>query len=195
MGQRYGQKAVADVLCGKTEERYNTSAFQELPTYGIMRGRKPEDIRRIIVALCDAGYLVTEGDVYPILHLTEKGRTFLYGREPEATRSSRRMPDNEPKRAKTPGRRNENKKPGRKTESAGIPDTPLMQALRVLRTSIAMKAKIPAYVVFQDATLAAMCEQKPRTIEALLMLPGVGQAKAQKYGAAFLRLIAQYRDN
>ncbi|MGM9624896.1 MAG: DNA helicase RecQ [Eubacteriales bacterium] len=197
MGQRYGRKAVADVLRGKTDEKYGNTAFQNLPTYGIMRGRKPEDIRRIIVGLCDAGYLVTEGDMYPILHLTEKGRAFLYGRGEDAARFSMRMPDSEQKHAVAvpTGSRNKKKKTERKTESAGIPDTPLMQALRVLRTSFAMKAKIPAYVVFPDATLAVMCEKKPRTIEELLLLPGVGQAKAQKYGAAFLRVIAHYRDN
>ena len=71
---------------------------------------------------------------------------------------------------------------------------PLMQALRVLRSSLAVKAHVPAYVIFPDAALADMCAKKPKTIEEFLSVSGVGQAKAEKYGEAFLRVICHYSD-
>ena len=49
---------------------------------------------------------------------------------------------------------------------------------------------MPAYVVFSDATLAEMAARKPATEEALLEVSGVGQSKLQRYGEAFLAVIA-----
>jgi len=48
---------------------------------------------------------------------------------------------------------------------------------------------VPAYVIFSDATLAAMIEVRPRTPSELLGVSGVGRTKLEKYGDAFLRVI------
>jgi ATP-dependent DNA helicase RecQ len=49
---------------------------------------------------------------------------------------------------------------------------------------------VPAYVVFSDATLAEMAARKPRTRGDLLEVGGVGQTKLERYGDAFLEVIA-----
>ncbi len=49
---------------------------------------------------------------------------------------------------------------------------------------------MPAYVVFSDAALAEMAARKPGTQAELLEVNGVGQAKLQRYGDAFLEVIA-----
>ena len=49
---------------------------------------------------------------------------------------------------------------------------------------------MPAYVVFSDATLAEMAARKPRTAAELLEVGGVGQTKLERYGDAFLEVIA-----
>ena len=66
------------------------------------------------------------------------------------------------------------------------PDEELFQRLRVLRKSLADSAHVPPYVVFSDKTLRAMVRRRPRTLEDLLQVPGVGQTKLQRYGQAFL---------
>jgi len=65
----------------------------------------------------------------------------------------------------------------------------LFEALRALRRELADAAGVPAYVVFPDATLRAMAARRPSTESALLDVPGVGPAKLERYGEAFLALL------
>ncbi len=64
-------------------------------------------------------------------------------------------------------------------------------ALKALRRRIADARHMPAYIVFSDATLIAMAEQRPRTEEELLAIPGVGPRKLAAYGEAFLALLRE----
>ena len=66
------------------------------------------------------------------------------------------------------------------------PDEEMFQRLRVLRKSLADEANVPPYVVFSDRTLRAMVRRRPRTEDELLEVPGVGDTKLKRYGAAFL---------
>ncbi len=68
-------------------------------------------------------------------------------------------------------------------------DTPLFEALRALRRTLANERGVPAYVIFNDATLLAMASSHPRTEDQLLAIPGVGPVKLERYGAAFLELL------
>jgi DNA helicase-2/ATP-dependent DNA helicase PcrA len=45
---------------------------------------------------------------------------------------------------------------------------------------------VPAYIVFSDATLKAIAEMRPGSKAEMLDVPGVGPAKLERYGAAFL---------
>ncbi|MDQ4075046.1 MAG: DNA helicase RecQ [Chloroflexota bacterium] len=71
-------------------------------------------------------------------------------------------------------------------------DHGLFVELRALRKRLADKANVPAYVVFSDRSLAEMATYYPQTIERLLTIHGVGQAKLEKYADAFLSLIRLY---
>ena len=80
------------------------------------------------------------------------------------------------------------------TPAAELPDLTddqqqLLDRLRVLRTSIAKRESVPAYVVFADRTLREMARSKPRTAGALADVYGVGPAKMEKYGEDFLRAV------
>ena len=65
-------------------------------------------------------------------------------------------------------------------------DVELFDRLRAVRKRLADEASVPAYIVFSDATLRAMAELRPATAEELLQVPGVGPAKLERYGGAFL---------
>jgi ATP-dependent DNA helicase RecQ len=65
----------------------------------------------------------------------------------------------------------------------------LFDELRVLRKQLADQQRVPAYIVFSDATLRAMAEMRPRSHAALREVPGVGPAKLERYGDAFLAVI------
>ncbi len=187
MGQRFGQKMVIDVLRGSTNERIRDLSFRTLPSYGMLRSRSERELRRMLFALTEAGYLTVYGDAkYPVLRLTGQGASLLHG---NGTFTVKMPKPTEDRTEKTKG------KSGRNPKAAAVshaPDSPLMQALRVLRTSLAAKAKVPAYVIFTDAALADMCEKKPCNLEEFLEVSGVGEVKAEKYGEAFLRVIAHY---
>ena len=58
-----------------------------------------------------------------------------------------------------------------------------------MRKRLAGKQNLPAFMVFNDATLREMAEKKPMSIDELLNISGVGEKKAARYGTTFLRII------
>lgn len=62
----------------------------------------------------------------------------------------------------------------------------IFEDLRKLRRQIADAAKLPAYIVFSDATLKEMAQKCPRTSQQMLNISGIGQIKLEKYGEPFL---------
>jgi ATP-dependent DNA helicase RecQ len=67
----------------------------------------------------------------------------------------------------------------------------LFAKLKELRAELATEAEIPAYMVFSNHTLHDMCRLKPRTHEQFLQVSGVGAAKDERWGDAFLEAINQ----
>ena len=78
--------------------------------------------------------------------------------------------------------------------SAGPPDSALLGALKQWRTATAKGAKVPAYVIFADATLEAVAAAKPLTHNDLLRLSGIGPVKVERYGAALLEILREHTD-
>jgi ATP-dependent DNA helicase RecQ len=74
-------------------------------------------------------------------------------------------------------------------------DSPLFAELRALRRTLADERNVPAYVVFSDATLLEMTEQRPTTEAELLSIGGVGPKKLESYGDAFLDVIRNAGDD
>ncbi|MGE0178192.1 MAG: DNA helicase RecQ [Sphingomonas sp.] len=72
------------------------------------------------------------------------------------------------------------------------PHDPLFEALRARRRALASEAGVPPYVIFHDSTLREMAALKPTTLATLSRVSGVGQAKLDKYGAAFAEVIAAW---
>jgi ATP-dependent DNA helicase RecQ len=64
--------------------------------------------------------------------------------------------------------------------------------LKDLRRRLASERRVPAYVVFSDATLLEMARRKPRSPAELLTISGVGTAKLDRYGEIFLAAISSY---
>ena len=71
-------------------------------------------------------------------------------------------------------------------------DAELFQELRALRTQIASRRGVPPYVVFSDRTLQDMVRAKPRSLDAMLQVKRVGEAKLKKYGSEFLSAIQEH---
>jgi ATP-dependent DNA helicase RecQ len=73
--------------------------------------------------------------------------------------------------------------------------TELLARLRKLRKALADARGMPAYIVFNDATLHQMAQQRPRSPGELLDIAGVGPKKLEQYGLAFLAEIAATQDS
>jgi ATP-dependent DNA helicase RecQ len=65
----------------------------------------------------------------------------------------------------------------------------LREKLRGWRRDLAKQQSVPAYVILHDATLDALCRQRPRDLGELLEIPGIGERKAERFGAKILELI------
>ena len=67
----------------------------------------------------------------------------------------------------------------------------LFDRLKTLRRSLAVARSVPAYVVFSDATLMRIAEERPSSPDALLGISGIGPKKLELYGDALLELVRQ----
>jgi ATP-dependent DNA helicase RecQ len=78
---------------------------------------------------------------------------------------------------------------GPELETLGDDDRELFDRLRVLRRELADEAGVPAYIVFGDKVLLEMVARRPKNERELLQVSGVGEAKLERYGAQFLRVL------
>lgn len=103
----------------------------------------------------------------------------------------------ESQRTMTRGRRiglgNSVPKPSRGPDVAMLDDEEreLFDKLRVVRRQLADESGVPAYIVFGDKVLLEMVARRPASRRELLLVPGVGEAKLERYGAAFLEVLLE----
>ena len=78
-----------------------------------------------------------------------------------------------------------------KAEAAPAADEGLFEKLAGLRRELASGEGVPPFVVFKDDALREMAEKRPQDLQAFSCIAGVGKAKLEKYGAAFLAAIIE----
>ena len=178
VGQRFGMAHVIEILLGEDSERMQRFGHQQLSTWGIGQARSKNDWRSIVRQLIHRGYLRQDIADYSVLKLTGEARDLLRG---EQTLELAR-----------PRKRARLKRSGGAALQLAAGDQSLFEALRGLRKNLAQDQGVPPYVIFGDATLLAMCQQRPSDETALLAVNGVGAVKLERYGADFLQLIAAH---
>ena len=112
------------------------------------------------------------------IKLTANAKPVLRGEQPLTLRK--------PSKAKATRR-------GNKRSSVPQGHGPLWEALRQHRRELAEAQGVPAYVIFHDATLAEMVEQKPQSLDALGAISGIGARKLADYGEEFLAVIQAHQ--
>ncbi len=180
-GQFFGAGHIIDVLRGKDTAKARERRHERLSTFGIGAELSDRQWRSVLRQLLVRGYLHTDVRRYGALSLTPKARPLLRGEERVHLRE-----DASPQRPAAAARK-------RSEVPADMPPA-LWEALREERRRLAEAANVPPYVIFHDATLHEMARQQPSTPAALLQLHGVGQAKLDRYGAAFLDVLRRWRD-
>ncbi len=178
VGERFGIRHVVDVLRGADTERIRKLGHERLSTYGIGAETSDAEWTSLTRQLIHLGLLSQDVANYSVLKLTEKARPVLRGEQ--TLRLAR-------------PRIREAKKKKRARSAVGLEpaDEALFESLRALRKRLAGDQGVPPYVVFGDATLVEMSQRKPASEAELLDITGVGQVKLERYGAAFLDVIAR----
>ena len=179
--QRFGAGHVIDVIRGQERDKVKRFGHDRLSTFGIGREFSDAQWRSIVRQLVVRNFLTIDHSRYGALRLTEDSRELLRG---EASLQLREDPE-KPKSRPTAKR-------GRRKIQVEIEDEPLLEALRALRKSISDEENIPPYVVFHDATLGELIEQRPSSLGEMLDITGIGQAKLQKYGQKILSVLQQF---
>ena len=180
-GRAFGKVMVAKSLHGSKEQLVVSRGLDKLTTYGIMAETSLSRIIDIINFLVEKGWLAQANSEYPSLQLTPKSR--------EITKGEVEVVMQLPPEIKT---RDDAARPRKAVAAAGHDRPELYMRLAALRKETADKAKVPAYIVFSNATLNDMCAKLPRTAAEFLLVNGVGQVKLEAYGDAFTQLIAAY---
>jgi ATP-dependent DNA helicase RecQ len=187
--QRFGLHHIIAVLRGSLEQRVIDRGHNRLSTYGIGRDRSESEWLSLGRSLLHQGLLEETEDGYPILKLNLESRAVLRGeRRVEIAIAPRRVPTRETSRG---GKRGKGSAPAATRPG----DAVLLERLRALRKQIADESNVPPYVVFPDASLRAMAEQRPRKIDAFALIPGVGAYKLEHYGPRFIALINAHGDD
>ena len=180
-GQRFGVVHLIDVLLGKTNGKMSQFNHQTLSVFGVGKSLTQQQWSSVFRQLVAAGYLASDMEAFGGLKLTELARPVLKG---EAQVWLRRDVEVE-KRKSSKAERGARVKEG--YEEAN--EDPLWHALKAKRMELAKEQGVPPYVIFHDATLLEILNQKPETLSAMGQISGIGQAKLVKYGDAFLQVL------
>ena len=181
VGQRFGAAHVTNVLRGSDSEQVRSRGHHELSVFGLMKDATIDELRGYIDQLLAHGLLQQGGDEYPILQITNEGLALLKdaAAAPDLTLARQKRPDRRlPKRARV------------ETEGWDGVDRELFEELRVLRMEIARRRRVPPYVIFHDTTLREIARMKPKTVDELRHVYGVGDRKANDLGELILAAVA-----
>ena len=182
-GQRYGVGHLTRVLRGEEDDRITSLGHSALSVFGVGAELDERQWRAVFRQLVASGLLATDADGYGVLRLTAASRGALRG---EARVALRKPVDAKERRAAKRGQRGERK---RANLDIAAHETVLWDALRDTRARLARAQGVPAYVIFHDATLLQMLRDRPRDIDALSAVSGVGAAKLARYGTSFLEVL------
>ncbi len=185
-GWGVGETMLLAMLRGSTDARLRKLGLDKLSTYGILKGEDPARLRKLLALLQSRGYLQRTEGKYPVLRLTEAARPVLQGQQQVTMYLSR-------EEAAVGRAADRTVKLPRPTVTDEGQRSPLYRRLRDLRTQLAQQQNLPPYIIFSNATLAAMAAAAPSTMAQFRQVPGVGEVKADRYGEAFLREIARWR--
>ena len=184
-GQRFGAGHLIDILRGKATEKVRQFGHDQLPTFAVGADLDDMGWRSVFRQLLAGGLLEADASAYGALKLTASARPVLKG---ETTLMLRRQ------QARSKGKAPRSSTTRKAAASSNVALSPVdelaFEALRSWRAGKAKEQGVPAYVILHDKTLQEIAVRRPVSADALLQIPGIGLAKAERYGEALLALFA-----
>jgi len=185
---RAGLQAVADMLVGHGSERLSRLGLESLTTFGILKDRSRPFVLSLLRRLLSAGLVDLTRTEFPVPLLTKAGHAVMTGVEPVRVL----LPD-EPRPRLPKGGRGTGARQSAAAPPPAAPSSPeaaaAFQRLRAARLEMARARGLPAYVIAHDRTLVEMAMRLPRSLAEMSLVKGMGPARIEAYGEAFLRAI------
>ena len=182
-GITFGAGHIMDILRGKTTDKVTQFNHSTLSTFGLGTDYTELQLRGVLRQLIAIGAVAVQGE-YNTLGLTEGSRAVLKGEVPLMLRASISGPaERKPRREKSTA-----KSAAKSAVVAALDDSAQTRftALKAWRAEVAREHNLPAYVIFHDATLAAIAAIDPRSLGDLEGVSGIGAKKLEAYGEAVL---------
>jgi ATP-dependent DNA helicase RecQ len=184
-GISFGAGHIMDIVRGKKTEKVAQFGHERLSTFGIGAEFSEAQLRGVLRQLIATGALAVDGQAFNTLQLTEASRAVLKGEVQVQLRESVSAPASSSRR-----------------RGAGAKTTPAVaagltaagqarfDALKAWRAEVARAHNLPAYVIFHDATLAAIAALAPHSLGDLQGVSGIGAKKLEAYGEEVLRVVS-----
>ena len=171
----FGAGHLIDVLLGNETDKIRARGHDDLPTYGVGKEYTKREWQAVFRQMMGHDLVRPDPERHGALRMTDEALPILRG---EASIRLRR--DSIKAASKF--------SPAVRT-LVSEEDAPLLSALKAKRRGLAETARVPAYIVFNDKTLIEMAQVRPKTLDDMASIGGVGAKKLETYGAAFLEVI------
>ncbi len=185
-GQRYGTEHLVQILLGNTTDAILRSEHDRLPTFGVGKDRDANSWRSIFRQLYGAGLIELDIAGHGGWFITDAGRLVLRGQSKVEMRQE-----------SLSAKRDRNRRGAASMAEAALQpsDQRLLLALKDLRRQLATELLQPAYVIFSDRTLLELAAKRPTSLYRLTDIHGIGQAKLERFGQAFLDVVLAHEDD
>ena len=176
-GESFGGEHLIAILRGERTDKVLARGHDRLPTFGVGAARSKAEWQTIFRQLMGLDLVRPDPERHGAWRLTEAARPVLRGEESLSLRADT---------VRSAAARSERAPIAQVAEE----DEGLLAALKARRRALADAAGVPAYVIFPDRTLNEMASRRPATLDDLAGITGVGAVKLERFGAAFLAVIA-----
>ncbi len=184
-GVTFGAGHTMDIVRGKRTDKVVQRGHEAVSTFGLGADYSESQLRAVMRQLIAVGALqVFTSEGFSTLHLTEGSRAVLRGEVPVRLRESTSQRPEKRSRAV----------PAPVAANLGQDAMVRFINLKSWRSEVAKAHNLPAYVIFHDATLAAIAERAPRSLADLQHISGLGTRKLEAYGDAVLAVITGATD-
>lgn len=186
--QRFGATHIIDILLGSRNEKIKKFNHNFLSTWGIGTELSKQAWFELADAMQSAGLIERVGE-YNIVKVTSLGKELLQNRDKIELPVRINFDAQKKASLALP------KKKAVLHKKADLQDDAQTQALaerlRFWRKKRAEEENVPPYYIFNDRTLVDLANKKPSTRAELLSVSGIGELKAQKFGAEIISIAAE----
>ena len=173
-GEYFGAGHLIDILTGTATAKVMEKGHNTLPTFAAGKDLSKPAWGAVFRQMMGRDLIRPDPDRFGALRMTEAARPILRGEQAITLRRD----TVETARAESTAK-----------AQVSDDDADLLTALKAKRRAVAEAQKVPSYVIFPDKTLIEMAERRPRTLDQMMGISGVGAKKLESYGAAFLAVI------